>query len=177
MAHLPTDEDSRSRDLRLFVVAGTVIFVITMTAIVVILIENKADALSRLVIALAPTIASAVGIVTTAVLNGRIRDDQHDVKGRLNAVSQQVSTVEHQTNGALSPRLKNVVTEVLQDPAIQDQVAGKLADNLIKRAGNPGDHPNAGRRATDGALPLSPPGPSQTPDSPGQKGPDSPEHS
>jgi hypothetical protein len=126
--------ESRRSFLRTVLWAGVIVFVVTVGAIVIVVTENKGDALSRVVITLTPTIASAVGIVTTAILNGRLRNDQHGIKTSLATVSDKVSTVEHQTNGLMSPRIEAAVTKVLNNPDIQHNVAGKLADVLIAKA-------------------------------------------
>lgn len=130
----PDDGNDRTRNTRTYVWAGTVILVVTIIAVVVIVTANKADALSKVVITLAPVIASSVGVVTTAVLNGRIRDDNKHIKSQIHSVSSQVSTVEHQTNGALSPRIETVTRKVLEDPGIQHNIASHLADVLVEKA-------------------------------------------
>lgn len=134
MTQLPDGEDSHESLLRTYVWAGTAIFSVTVIAIVVVLSLHQSDALVKLVLALTPTFASAVGIVTTAVLNGRLRNDQKGLKSQVATVSDKVSTVEHQTNGTLSPRIEGVVRKVLNDKNIQHQVAGHLADVLVERA-------------------------------------------
>lgn len=129
-----TEHDGHESLVRTYVWAGTAIFAVSVIAIVVVLSENQSDALVKLVIALTPTIASAVGIVTTAVLNGRLRDDQRNLKAQVKTVDGKVDTVQTQTNGALSPRIEAVTKKVLNDPGIQHNIASHLADVLVEKA-------------------------------------------
>lgn len=132
MAH-HSDSDHESL-LRTYVWAGTAIFAVTVVAVVVVLSLHQSDALVKLVLALTPTFASAVGVITTAVLNGRLRDDQRNLRHQVTSIDGKVDTVQTQTNGALSPRIEAVTKKVLQDPVIQKNIASNLADVLVEKA-------------------------------------------
>jgi len=153
------DDDSASSMLKTYIWAGTVVITVLIIAVVVVVTENKSDALTKLVLTLSPTLASAAGIVTTAVLNGRLRKDQQGLKKTVNTVNDKVDTVQTQTNGLMSSRVESAVSKVIGNENIQRQIAGKLADHLIERAapvdttnkGNQG--PSSGDAASSDAKP------------------------
>ena len=105
---------------RLYIIAGVVLVVVTVAAVVFLdAIGHFADVKSLAAI-VGPAISGAIILIT----NYR--------GGRLNLQTQ--GQVLHQTNGLLSQHVERAVTKVAASPNFQNVVASKIADNVIDRA-------------------------------------------